>query len=244
MVDLPTQVDFKIAMSGAYEVSNIKKATLALSPTGDIQIVEGRDKLAQQLLRLIVNDSSQFGNFLNAPVSIARQLTALAVVYLREFKQRQIDETRKNEEDFIGYYIYRRAVGDPNYARITKTPVIWKYLDSGLSNSIEYEYQLTKLYTTGYESNPVDFFIASPTQFSSEKDVVINDLSCAFTGNGQVYIFVDYNRLFIGSELLNKILSITPSQDADEPRRFVLDIEVEDLAGNKTSIAGLSSSQL
>jgi hypothetical protein len=244
MANLPTQVDLRIAMSGTYEVSNIKKATLALSPTGDIQVVEGKDKLAEQLMRLIVNDGTQFGNFLNAPVSIARQLTALAIVYLREFKQRQIDETRKNEEDLVGFYIYRRVAGDFRFTRVTNTPVIWYFLDSDMQNGISYEYQITKLYNTGFESGPVDTFTASPTQFSAEKDVLVNNISCVFTGNMQIGIYVTYNRLFLGSELLNKILAITPSQDITEPRRFILDIEVEDLSGNKSSVSSMGSSAI
>ena len=54
MATAPFQYDLKIELPG----ETFEKGTLALSPTGDIQTVEGHDKLVTQLLRAIVNDET------------------------------------------------------------------------------------------------------------------------------------------------------------------------------------------
>lgn len=224
----------------------LERATLALSPTGDIQLVDGKEKLVEQLMRAIVNDQTAIRSLLNVPnANIDRTILSLFTTILREFKQKQINDTKKSDINFSGYKVYRKASGtNEDYTLVSPEPITWKFTDTYLQNGITYNYGITRVERSVFESAYVDKFSISPTRFTEKQAVVIGSSAAAIAGNQQVEIYVDYNRRFKASELLNKIESITVDQSSTDPRHYTVNIIVKDLLENNVSLAVQSISAI
>lgn len=215
-----------------------RKATLDLSPTGDVQLHEGREKLSSQILRTIVNEESLGRNLLNKKTVKYRQIKTLLTILLRNFRQIQINEVKFYDPDVTGYSVWRRAAGsDERFKRISDRAQTWKYVDTELNNGTEYEYGITKLYKDSYETNFIENFVITPSSFLSKKDFVLGSSTVAIPENRQVIFYFDYNRYFKGSELLETIDNIRSYVPEEEPRQLIIEIIGRDLNGNKTTIS-------
>lgn len=235
IMTIPFQTDLKVSLPQ----NTLEKATLSLSATGDIQVVEGREKLAGQLTRAIVNDQTSLRSLLNSRSSnMTKNILALLTTILRSFRQTSIDETKKANVNFSGFKIYRKAAGiNEAYHPVSADPITWRFIDTYLSNGTTYEYGVTRIERNVFESAFVDKFSITPTRFSGKKEVVIGDQVAAESGNQQVTIYVDYNRKFKASELLDKIESITIDQSEADPRLYSVQVIVKDLLENNLSLA-------
>lgn len=234
MGNVPFQKDLKIDIAN----NMLEKATLSLSPTGDIQLIEGREKLVAQLMRAIVNDDTALTDMINDTSITTRRVNTLFNLVLRAFRQTQIDEVKKSDPNFSGFKFYRKAINsNEDYAQASADPIVYKFVDSGLTNGTEYEYGIARIYQSIYESEFVDKFTLSPTRFTHNQKVEIGDFVVAVPGNEQITFYVDYNKKFKTSEILDEILSIDVLQDQQEPRRYTVNIVIKDLKGNKQTIA-------
>jgi hypothetical protein len=215
------------------------KVTLSLGPTGDITLVSGRSKLAEQLLRAIINDKTvSKGISLNYSALTPRYLNTLITLILRNFKNAQIYQTDQSDPRCLGFSLYRfdNYVTTANFIKVSSNPIEWKFTDTGLSNGFTYTYAIKKDYGT-VESAFLEKVQVVPTQFQDNQNPVIGDNIVALPGNKAVTIYVNYNRYFKASELLDSIQDIAVTQDQQEPRRFSVDITVEDLNNNKVSLS-------
>ena len=237
-IDL-TQKDLRITNPN-YSSSTAGKVTLALSSTGDIQLVSGKDKLSEQLLRAIVNDNTvSSGIALNNTALSTRHINTLFTLILRKFRQSQIYDTQLSDPRVIGFAIYRfdQYVSSRSFVRASTDPITWAFDDLSLNNGFTYTYGITKMYQLGYESSILEQLNVMPSQFSNNQNPVIGKFFAAIPGDKSVTFYVDYNRVFKQSELLEAIENILILQDPTEPRRYTVTINIRNLLGNALSLS-------
>jgi len=234
MQNIPFQYDFKIDLrSDPWD-----KATLAISPTGDIQTVEGHEKLVEQLLRATINDDTALTDLLNSTAVTARRANTLFNLILRNFKDKQIEEVKKTDPDFSGFTFYRKASGvSEAYSKISTDPIVYKLIDENLENGTEYDYGIAKRYRDVYETLFIEKMSITPSAFLTKQTIQIGHNIIAFAQDRQITFYVVYNRMFKASELLNKIISISAEQSDTEPRLYTIQIVLQDLRGNEVSLA-------
>jgi len=233
------QKDLKIGPPSGLGTS-IQKVTLVLSPTGDIQLVEGKDKLSEQLARAIVNDdTSANGLGINSANVSKRYVTTLITLILRNFRQSQIYQTEQSDERCIGFSVFRFGdyIESSSFIRASKQPVTWRFTDNNLANGRVYTYGITRNYATGFESSMIEQIYVAPSQFDVNQTPVIGKNLVAIPGNQSVTLYVDFNRTFRYSELLEAVNDILVQQDNYEPRRFVVSVSVSSLDGNNVSLS-------
>jgi len=232
------QSDLKVTL--ADELSG--RMTLELNPTGDIQLSSGHDKLVSQIVLALINDNVSLSNLINNPVVSDRTLRALITTILKDFKNNQITRTNKSDPELTGYAVYRKRSGNTiNYTQVSAVFGESRFIDTGLENGISYDYGIKKVYNKVFSSPFVTTFTLSPSKFARNQTVYIGTEAIAWTGDRQVTFYVDANRYFQKSELLNDILSISTYTDKDEPRRQVVNVVVTNLANNQAAISALRS---
>ena len=204
---------------------------------GDIQLVDGRTKLVEQLIRAIVNDNTMLRDLINTTGATERQFYTLMVTILTNFKNTQSNEVYSSETDFSGYNIYRKAAGtNDSYALVSKNPIIYKFVDTNVVNGIKYNYGLAKVYNDVFETEYVDSYYIGPSQFATQQELLIKKYSIAWAGSSAITFYVDYNKRFRTDELLSDIKSIVPYQDGTDPRMWHVNIVVEDYSENAIGI--------
>ena len=231
MPDTVFQYDLKIKSP----VEAGEKATLVLNERGDLALVGGAEKLAEQLMRAIVNDNGLSTQVMNSFMS-ARNLQILINLILRNFRQNQLDVVNNADPNFSGYAIYRLNSGsNTTYTKISPNYVTYKFSDTNLTNGVEYKYALTKAYSN-FESAFTETIAATPSAFTSRQEVVIGTDVVAMPGNGVIDFYVVFNPKFMGSELLQDILKLEVVQDGAEPRRYTANVVVQDVRGSQNAI--------
>jgi hypothetical protein len=229
------QKDIRVAPAG----NTGYRVTIALSETGDIQLVEGSNKLGEQLVRAVVNDDTiKNGIALNSVVTV-NYINSLFTVILRNFRQSQISQTNTVDPKCIGFSLFRYGLGAANtdYVRVSKHPVTWKFVDVNLENGSTYSYGLTRNYSDGFESAVLEQVSVTPSQFAVNQNPIIGSNVVVLPDNQSATFYVDYNKQYTRAELLEEIDSIAVQQDVTEPRRYTVSITVVNLAGNKVPIA-------
>lgn len=235
----PFQSEIKIDLPN----KNRQKATVALSPTGDIQLVSGRDKLVTQMVRAIVNENVFTGDVINSNISSDRAMKALIVNVFRNFRANQIKYVNASDPDLSGYSVWRKAAGSTeDYVRVSSRAVTSKYIDTGLTNGQQYIYGISRIYQDVFETNFIDTFTATPTGFASKQEWIVGSVYSALPGDSNVTIYVAYNLQFMASELLEKILDIQVMQSTTEPRRWIIYVQIEDFLGAPVNISALVGS--
>jgi hypothetical protein len=236
---MPTyyQTDIKVAPGIFYAGENRTRATLYLSASGDIQVTTGMEKLASQILRIIVNDNLINSNILNS--SNVRSLKALLTMQLSRFRQAQIDMTNRADPNLMGFNIYRYAglLGQNSFRKISNEAVQYSFSDSNLSNGITYTYGVKKVYMSGVESDIVEKLDATPTAFLHQQEYVIGQFFTVKPISKGATVYVDYNRTFKTEELLDSITGIAVSQDTNEPRKYIISITGKTLEGTQVSLS-------
>lgn len=231
---IPYQTDLKV------EIPNnpVKRMTLALSPTGDIQTVDGHNKLLGQLIRAIINEQSLGKSLINQKAVKHRYIKTLINVIVRSFRQVQLDEVDQSDPDLSGFSIWRRAAGTTDqFSRISDRAQTWKYTDTGVRNGTEYEYGLSQVFKNIYETNFLETFTTTPSSFSSRQEIIIGEKVVVLPENGQVTFYLDYSRRFKGSELVDSIENIEAYSLDEDPREFVVKLTVKDLTGKYVSVS-------
>jgi len=226
--DISYQSDLKITKKDE------GKVTLSLSYTGDLQLITGEDKLLAQLLRAVVNDETS-ERVMNAQIP-TRLVTAYVNLILRFFRQTQIDYTKKVDANLSGFVFYKKASAeDDAYSQISNRPVQWKFQDTNLENGITCDYAASKIYNDVFETSYVDKISIAPSRVS--QTIIIGNSVVAVSGDESVTFYVNFNKKFKQSELLDKIISIDPKIDDQEPRKYSVDIKVMNLLGNYSNIS-------
>jgi hypothetical protein len=237
---LEFQTDFKIGQTAATNTGQrVERVTLQLSSSGDIILVNKKEKLIEQLLRAIVNDNTLQQLNINSTTVTTRYVKSLVTLILRNFRTSQILETRKTDPDLLGYAIYRYNAGQNSnsFAKISPNSIQYKYVDNSVQNGITYTYAVTKIKANSVESAVMEKIEVTPTQFTNNQEPVIGTYIIGIPGNKSVTFYVDYNRLFSKQELLESIEDITVTQDPAEPRRWIVNVLVKSLDDNKVSIS-------
>jgi len=236
MADTPYQEDFKITTSSS--LSDTRKATLKLSPTGDIVLCEGHEKLTTQLLRALVNEQTKIKGLMNKKGVRYTHIETLVNLIIRNMRQNQLDEVNRYDPSLTGFAIWRRSAGtDENYTRISGKAVTWKFVDTGLTNGVTYQYAITKIYKSVFETAFLETMLITPSQLASNYTIITGKTVCALNSNQRVTFYVDFNRKFKGSELINKIKKISTYRPDSDPRKMVVQVTVEDLTGNLVSLS-------
>jgi hypothetical protein len=156
----------------------------------------------------------------------------------RNFKQTQIDDTNRFDSNFSGFKFYRKAAAlSEAYASVSADPIQWKFIDTNLTNGTEYNYGITKVYGNVFESTYTDKITITPQRFTHRQEVIITNSVVAFSQNEQITFYVDYNKQYKASELLNEIVTISAIQDPLEPRRYIVNVVVKDVLDNQVSVA-------
>jgi hypothetical protein len=217
-----------------YNGETINKASLELTPTGDLKLVNGKDKLIAQLIRKVVSQSNNIP--LNTPKLAESQLNVLLRTIMRNFKKVQVYETDRYDPALAGYAIYKRegprALGRDTsdvFTKLTKDPVTHMFVDTKVENGVLYEYGLAKTLTTGSEYRVTEQISATPSAFPDKQNPVIGSNTIIVPGNQQLTFYVDTNRLYRKSELLENILDITAYQSETEPRKFIVEVQIQSL---------------
>jgi hypothetical protein len=234
------QKDFKIN-----QVTNAQglreKLTLELTPTGDISLVEGKSKLAEQLMRSVVNDAIINESLvLNTTTLSPQHLTTLVTLILRNFRQSQINQTARIDPDFTGYSLWRfdNFRTNAEFQLITTKAVTTSFLDSDLQNGLTYTYGIKKSYRGITESAIIEQLDAIPSQFANNREASIGDFFILVPGDKSVSIYVNYYPYVQTTELLESIEEIKIEQDQTEPRRYIVNITVRNL---EDDLIGLST---
>ena len=235
----PFQSEIKIDLPNP----NRQKATVALSPTGDIQLVTGREKLVTQMVRAIVSERVFTGDVVNSNTSSDRAMKALVVNVFRNFRSNLVKYVNSSDPDLTGYSIWRKASGtNEDYARVSSRAVTYKFIDTGLENGTQYIYGLSRIYKDVFESQFIETFTATPTAFTKNQEWISGSVYSAIPGNAMVTIYVDYNRQFMASELLEKILDTQVMQSNQDPRKWIVYLQIEDYLGAPVNISSLIGS--
>lgn len=238
MADLPYQCEIKIDLPSG----NRSKSTIALSPSGDIQLITGRDKLVTQMVRAIVNENIFSGNVLNSNIRSTSALQALVTNVYRNFRTRQVKYVNANDPDLTGYSLWRKAAGsDTEYARVSTRAITWLYTDSNLENGVQYQYGLSRIYKDSFESQFIETFTATPTAFTKNQEWLTGNYYSAVPGDETLTVYVDYNRQFKASEILNKLLDVIAIQDSTDPRKWIIHVQVEDYVGSIVNVSSPKS---
>lgn len=235
-----TQTDFKIGQTAATnQGQRAERVTLELSSSGDIVLVNKKDKLTEQILRSLVNDEVFSKIPLNTTVVPTRYIKTLINVVLRNFRSTQIQDTRKIDPNLLGFAIYRYGTGENanSFAKISPDSIKYRFVDTNVNNGFTYSYAITKIKTNSVESGVVEKLDVIPTQFTNQQEPVIGTYMVAIPGDRSVTFYVDYNRYFSKQELLESIEDITITQDPVEPRRWIVDVIVKSLDDNKVAIS-------
>ncbi|MFA5132680.1 MAG: hypothetical protein WC444_05160 [Candidatus Paceibacterota bacterium] len=215
------------------------RSSIALSPSGDIQLVTGREKLISQLVFAILNENTFPEGVANSKSNALGDLKTALNVILRRFKQNQIAYVQQYaDSDFLGFGIYRKEAGaDTDYARISNQAVTWNFEDTDVYNEKEYLYGISKLYKGMLESKYVDVFRIAPTSNTENVTVLSGRYAAIVNGNKSVSIYVDYNKTFKASELLQNIIRIQATLVKTDPRRVLIDLVIENYLGEQVSLS-------
>ena len=214
-----------------------RKCTLVIE-NGDIKLVSGKNKLVTQLIRSLVNDTTALKDLINSTGSSERQLLTLITVILNNFVSNQARDVNEIDLTFTGYNVYRRAAGSTNnYEKVNTSIVKHYFIDTNLANGTNYTYGLKKVYNGVLESEFVDQYVITPSYYEAQQDLIIGNNSFIEAGDQSVSIFVVYNKKILMSEVLNKIISVIPYQDTEDPRIWHVNVIVEDYDENQIGVA-------
>jgi hypothetical protein len=232
--NIPFQTDLRVNVLDAART----KMTLNISETGDLQLIDGKEKLSAQLLRAVINDEIVLGELANRFPGSTRRIQTLFNLIMRNFRTNQINDVKKSDSNFSGFSIFRKRTGSTDeYIRVSTEAITHKFIDTELINGTSYDYGITKFFNNVFETNFTDKFTIAPSQFTRNQEIIISGRTAAFSENEQITIYVDYNKKYRGSEILDEIISITARQQDNEPRQWFVDIIVKDVRGNNLSIS-------
>lgn len=224
----------EIAVSFRNETS---KATLALGPSGDVQLVTGKDKLLTQLIRKFITDYFSM-SAANTPIVSDRAIRSWAVSVLRAFKDNQTKYINRTAQNLIGYYLFRREYGTvDNFVRVNAHPTIWRYSDTGVLNGTSYEYKIKKVFKKNVLSDYVASVVVTPSSVSSQWEFITSNYFIVENGNEANTFYFFSPQYFYGSEILSKVIGITTEQNSEEPRKVDINITLEDYDGNNVGLA-------
>jgi len=213
------------------------KVTMQLSPTGDIQMSTGSNKLIAQLIRALINDTSPLKDLINKKVSTG-QITSVVTSIIKRFKNTQLDSVNGQDTSLVGYKLYRKGAGlNDTFVEVSNSIIQWRVDDTGLTNETTYTYGLTKIYNNGSESSFMDQIEIVPSKSISRQQLIIGNAGIFASSDSTVTVFTDYILYFKRAELLNRIIDIDTEQDKQDPRRYSVLVTVEDMKGNNVSIA-------
>lgn len=230
---VPYQKDLKIGL-----VANSDRSTLTLSDSGDIELVEGRDKLITQLMRSIVNDSTVFRNLLNSKGLSSRLINSTLTLIMRNFKKIQISDVNLSDPTLSGFRIYRKLSGSiDNYAQISPNIVTYNFIDSGLTNGINYDYGITRIQNNVFESAYVDRLTIHPSKFLNDQKIYIGGSIVAIPSDSLIEFFVNFKKKYQATELLDKIEKIDVQQSTTDPRQYTIYVVIQDLSKTKQSLS-------
>lgn len=236
MSDTPFQSDLMVV----YPQGGNSKCTLSVSPTGDLQLVTGKNKLITQMLRAIVNDNVFNGGILNSKSGQGRVLNTLVTTVLRGFRDNQISYVSQSNPDLTGYAIWRKNAGtDDDFVKISTKGVVWKYVDTTVLNGHKYTYGVSKIFQNVFESKFVDMLDVTPTGQTSSLQIITGSSSTMIPGSNSVTIYVDYNKRFAASELLETLVDISAEQSTTDPRAWRVLIKVKNLKDDQVIISSV-----
>jgi len=222
--------------------TDVGRATLSLSPTGDLQLVNGKDKLSTQLARAILNERVHIP--LNEVGVTDRQIKTLILIILRNYKKIQVASVNSVDPVFIGFNIYRKGgpvsfIGDTSdtFVKVSKDPVTHIFTDTGLQNGFSYEYSISRTFRGGVEGPPLEQMIIAPSQFLTKQKTVIGTWVTGEPGDGAISLYVDTNRRYFKAELLSNIKAIRVMQSTSEPRRLIVEVEIVTILGTLLSFS-------
>lgn len=213
------------------------KVTLKLSPTGDLQLSSGQNKLVPQIIRALINDTSPLKDLINSKVSQGK-LTAIVTNILRNFKNNQLDTVNGQDSDMLGFKLYRKAAGiSDEFIEVSNSIIQWTYEDLNLSNNTTYTYGLTKYFTNTSETEFIDQIDIFPTKNAAQQQIIIGNAGIFISGDSKVTLYTDFNVFFKREELLDNIVNIEVSQDKEEPRKYNVLVTVETVLGKEVTIS-------
>jgi len=238
-----TQYELKVDLP----VEGRSKSTLKLSPTGDLELVEGTAKLQTQIIRAIVNDQAGNQNWLNTKTSNVRAIRTMVVNLLRQYRLKQLNYVNRNDPNLTGYSVWRRAAGtNEEYARISGKGIKYSFVDTDVYNGTTYDYGITRVFNTSFESPFVDTFSLTPQAQAATSSTAQGTYSVALVQNSQVTFYVDYTKTFKATEILDKIIDVfvvqeTALKGGTDPRKYIIDVKLQDYAGTQTTISPIGS---
>jgi hypothetical protein len=223
---------------------NRQKSTISLSPTGDLQLITGRDKLVTQMVRAIVNESVFTGDVLNSSIASDRAMKALVVNVLRNFRSNQVNFVNASDPDLTGYSVWRKAAGSTeDYVRISSRAVTYTFIDTNLNNGTQYIYGISRIYKDVFETQFIETFTATPTAFTKNQEWITGSFFSALPGDSNLTIYVDYNRQFMASEILEEIVDTQVMQSTQDPRKWIIYAQIADYDGSLVNVSSLTSSK-
>jgi hypothetical protein len=221
----------------AAETNSGEKATIKIDSKGDLQLADSQAKLSYQLMRAISNEQTLRQMLTNSPMA-KRSLYNLLTSILRSFKQLQVEDVNSQDFNFSGFSIYRLESGtNATYRKVSTDYTQRRFTDTNLFNGTAYRYAITRVYNNVFESEFTESFSVTPQASVSKQDLYIGREIVAIPGDKQVDFYVVYNKQFKGGEILDDIIKMEISEDANEPRRYFIDIVVKDYNGSQISVA-------
>jgi len=235
-VDTTYQSDLRVN----FPSGNQTKCKLSLSSTGDLQFVSGKEKLVTQMLHAIVSDDSFNGKFLNLKSSQARTLNTLVVTILKTFRDVQINYIEESNPNLTGFCIWRKASGsDDSFSRVSGNGVTWKFTDSSVINGTAYTYAVSRIERNVFESKYVDIVDVTPVPSAIQSIMVFGNYSLFIPENNAVTVYVNYNKRFMGSEVIDSIEDVSAEQDQADPRKWTVTVQIRTVKNELVTVSSI-----
>ena len=132
----------------SFSLSPLNRTPLADTSYTDLNVENGRKYIySVRAVRRVVKTNVEGKGSLGIPVTPMKVIppgapSGLAAVPLKEGVE--LNWRKNPEPDLLGYYIYRRKVGEEKYKKLNETPLTKEtYLDTGAEPEQEYDYAVT-----------------------------------------------------------------------------------------------------
>lgn len=206
---------------------------LELDESGSLMLATGKEKLARQLARTVVNEPIR-SSLVKARTDM--EIETLVTGALDRFRTGQVNFTRNNIRNLVGWALFEQR-SDGSYIRIDEGPIQETFVHRNQDNAIPNAYAIKAVFNDGtIRSGADDTFIAIPSGLTKNQKWIIRSRVAVLPESKRVKFYMLTNRKFDKDELLEKIRGVKISRGTD-PRQVTIKIDVQTLAGSSVSAA-------
>lgn len=203
---------------------------LDLDIIGRAKLVQGRDKLTNQIYRLYVNEDVK-----KAVLNQKERATLISLVQRRamNYKDAQISFENENTLELVGFnlYVYQDGV----YKKVSDVPIEESYSYKS-KNGIFINMGVGKVLSSAASTQNIDYtFTIRASELTSHQVWTIFPDFCAIPNNGKIDFYFFTNRYFAQSSLLESISEIQ-FPPSPEPRKVLVKVVSQTYSGETVAV--------